>query len=250
MEKSKMPEEEKKEPRRISRRSFLSGASAAVVGGAVSGVAGSSLLAATTAAAAGANPAPAEAPSEKVVERVVQAAPSYPASQGYLVVDSKKCAGCQTCMLACSMVHEGVANPSLSRIQITQNPFLAFPYDLQVAQCRQCTTPLCVQNCPSGACHIDTANGNVRVIDQTQCIGCQTCLSACPQVPHRTVWNPDTRKAAKCDLCANAPFMNQQGGPDGTQACVAACTMNALKVVKEVPSQLGTSGYDVKLRTS
>jgi len=29
-----------------------------------------------------------------------------PLSEGYLIVDSKKCAGCIACMLACSLVHE------------------------------------------------------------------------------------------------------------------------------------------------
>ena len=37
----------------------------------------------------------------------VAAGTSYAESKGYLVYDSKKCAGCVTCMLACSLVHEG-----------------------------------------------------------------------------------------------------------------------------------------------
>jgi protein NrfC len=46
----------------------------------------------------------------------------YPASQGYLEVDQKKCQGCATCMLACSLVHHGREKPSLARIQIAQDP--------------------------------------------------------------------------------------------------------------------------------
>jgi protein NrfC len=44
-----------------------------------------------------------------------------PVSGGYLLVDLKKCQGCMSCMLACSLVNEGVENPSLSRIQVIQN---------------------------------------------------------------------------------------------------------------------------------
>ena len=52
---------------------------------------------------------------------------AIPASEGYLLVDTKKCAGCASCMLACSMVHSGESNLSLSRIQVTNNVFEPFP---------------------------------------------------------------------------------------------------------------------------
>lgn len=249
-----MTEEEKKEPRLVSRRSFLRGASAAVVGGVVA----APLFPASAAAESTTIPAGApegattldapQAPSEK--STAVPARVTYPASTGYLVVDNKKCAGCLSCMVACSTAHEGQPNPSLSRIQITQDRFLPFPNDLQQNQCRQCSTPVCVQNCPTGACHVDTANGNVRVIDQTQCIGCQTCLSACPQTPHRTIWNPVTKKASKCDLCLNTPYWDEQGGPTGKQACVDICPMQAIKLVAQTPSQMDTVGYNVNLRNA
>ena len=47
----------------------------------------------------------------------------FPPSMGYILVDSKKCQGCMTCMIACSVVHEGCVNLSLARLQIVQNPF-------------------------------------------------------------------------------------------------------------------------------
>jgi protein NrfC len=173
---------------------------------------------------------------------------SYPAAAAYLVVDSKKCDGCGSCMVACSLVHEGVGNYSLSRIQVSQDAFGRYPEDLQLSQCRQCATPLCVQNCPSGACHVEAKNGNVRMIDEAKCIGCQTCLSACPFIPHRPVWNAEKRKSSKCDLCLKATFWSEAGGPNGKQACVEVCPMRAIKLVKEAPVQKGNTGYDVNLR--
>ncbi|MCL2877634.1 MAG: twin-arginine translocation signal domain-containing protein, partial [Acidobacteria bacterium] len=44
-----------------------------------------------------------------------------PRSQGYIVFDSRKCIGCTTCMLACSLTHYGEQNLSLARIQIIQD---------------------------------------------------------------------------------------------------------------------------------
>ena len=64
-----------------------------------------------------------------------------PVSGGYLLVDVKKCQGCVSCMLACSLVNEGVENLSLSRIQVIQNSFDKWPHDLSIEQCRQCVDP-------------------------------------------------------------------------------------------------------------
>jgi len=173
---------------------------------------------------------------------------AYPSSKGYLVYDSRKCAGCVTCMLTCSLVHEGKENLSLARIQIAQNSFGKFPDDLKMSVCRQCISPVCVQQCPAGAAFVDSANGNVRRIDQEKCIGCKTCLSACPQQPNRTVWNPVLGKSSKCDLCIDSLYWNEKGGPGGRQACVESCPMQALKFISETPDQTETDGYNVNLR--
>jgi protein NrfC len=176
------------------------------------------------------------------------AAEPYPESKGYLVYDSKKCIGCTTCMLSCSLVHYGEQNLSLSRIQIIQDSFGKFPDDVQIAPCRQCVTPPCVINCPEGAAYIDIENGNVRRIDEEKCVGCQTCLEMCPQQPHRTVWNHIKGVATKCDLCIDTPYWNEKGGVNGKQACVESCPMKAIKFVSATPDQKETEGYNVNLR--
>ena len=128
---SKKPEQEVDAVKKqLSRRHFLATGSAVI--------AVDALLSST---AAPASPVPAT--------------DSYPRSKGYLVYDSKKCAGCTTCMLSCSLTHYGVQNLSLSRIQIMQDSFGKFPNDVKMAPCRQCVTPLCVMNCPVGAAYVD-----------------------------------------------------------------------------------------------
>jgi len=55
---------------------------------------------------------------------------AIPASEGYLLVETKKCQGCTSCMLACSLVHKGVGNLSRARIQIIQNSLEFYPDDI------------------------------------------------------------------------------------------------------------------------
>lgn len=178
-----------------------------------------------------------------------------PASDGYLLVDSKKCQGCVSCMLACSLVHEGVESLSLSRIQVLQNAFANWPGTSTTVQCRQCVDPPCVKVCPTGALQANAAFGNVRMVDSYKCIGCGKCVHACPYTPSRVVLAPDAaygnqEKSRKCDLCADTPFHWDKagGGPDGKKACVEVCPVGAIKFTKEVPVQEGNSGYDVNLR--
>ena len=227
MAEGKKGETRKSDRRKYSRRDFVVGGGTVLAGGALTAYAPTTAIATTT----------AEATPKS----------TYAKSTGYLVYDSRRCAGCQSCMLACSLVHDGAASTSLSRIQVSRAILTRYPYDIQISICRQCPEPLCVENCPTGACHIDAAHGNVRMIDAAKCVGCGNCISACPQSPHRTVWMPTANKATKCDLCSNAPYFSKTGGPAGSQACVVTCPMKALKLVAELPSQTDIGGYDVNL---
>jgi protein NrfC len=187
--------------------------------------------------------------------QVLVPAGEIPPADGYLLVDVSKCQGCLSCMLACSLIHEGVESPSLSRIRIMQNPFASFPDDVTMAQCRQCVDPACVQVCPVDALEPDPRYGNVRIVDKEKCIGCGRCFEACPFTPSRAFLAADEAfegqlKSRKCDLCANAPYHwdDAGGGPDGKQACVAICPVGAIAFTREIPLQDGDGGYEVNLR--
>jgi protein NrfC len=173
---------------------------------------------------------------------------AIPAAGGYLLVDTRKCQGCMTCMLACSLVHEGRENLSLSRIQVIQNPFGKFPDDVTLEQCRQCVEPACLEACPTGALHVDTENGNVRRVNADKCIGCMSCVNACAYPPSRAIWNHEEGHAQKCDLCVATPHWDETGGPDGKRACVQVCPVGAISYVSEIPAQEGDEGYTVNLR--
>jgi protein NrfC len=153
-------------------------------------------------------------------------------------------------MMACSLVHEGAVNLSLSRIQVLQNSFDKWPDDIQNEQCRQCVNPLCVKACPVGALRVNPRLGNVRMVDEQKCIGCKACIEACPYTPGRAIWNFEEQHSQICDLCADTPYHwdDAGGGPDGKQACVEFCPVKAIQFTKEVPVQKGDSGYKVNLR--
>jgi protein NrfC len=147
-------------------------------------------------------------------------------------------------MVACSLAHYGTESLSLSRIQIMGQSFgVSPPYHVSQNVCQQCVTPVCTQACTTGANHIDTTHGNVRVIDEAKCIGCQKCLKACPETPHRIIWNEEKKVCTKCDLCINAKY------GDGKPACVAVCPADAIAFKTEVPDQTDNIGYKVDLYT-
>lgn len=171
-----------------------------------------------------------------------------PNSAGYLVVDMGKCMGCGSCMTSCSLTHHGTVSLSLSRIQIQQNSFANWPMDITMSICRQCEDAPCVKACPVDANHVDMANGKVRRVDPDRCIGCMQCIAACPWIPKRLQWDPVHRKAQKCDLCADTPYLKEKGGPGGTQACVKVCPVGAIAFIKKMPEQKSLHSYETNLR--
>ena len=96
--------------------------------------------------------------------------------------------------------------------------------------------------------YIDEKNGNVRAVNEEECIGCMTCVEVCPHTPSRTVWDRANEKAMKCDLCSGAKYWSGKGGVDGKQACVESCPVGAIAFSDKVPVQEGDTGYKINLR--
>jgi protein NrfC len=239
----------------ITRRDFIKVTGAVVI---VVGVGGCSLVGTEESPTPTNTPGPTHTPvptGTPETGQILVTPELIPPADGYLLVDIAKCQGCLSCMLACSLIHEGVESLSLSRIQIMQDSFASFPDDLTIEQCRQCVDPACVPVCPVDALEPDPKYGNVRIVDKELCIGCGLCFEACPFTPSRAFLAADPAydneaKSQKCDLCANAPYHWDEagGGPEGKQACVAICPVGAIAFTREIPVQEGVSGYKVNLR--
>jgi len=117
----------------------------------------------------------------------------------------ERCTGCQICELVCSFEKNRSFNPKRSRITILKDEELGVSIPVT---CRHCTTPLCMEACPTGALHINDGIG-VVVFDEGRCIGCYSCVLACPF--GAVSIDPLTSDIIKCDLC------------DGNPPCVEYC---------------------------
>ena len=71
-------------------------------------------------------------------------------------------------------------------------------------QCRHCETPLCVKSCITGAL---SQKDGVISCDESRCVGCYTCVLACPY--GCIVTSEDSKVIQKCDLC----MKNNNGEP-------------------------------------
>ena len=128
-----------------------------------------------------------------------------------LVIDYEKCTGCRLCELVCSVYHTGASNPSRSRIRVIkwEDSGLYLPLT-----CQNCEKPFCTEVCPTKACHRDPKSHTV-LIDKDKCIGCKTCIIACPfGAPS---FDSVERITVKCDYC------------DGEPRCARFCETGAIK---------------------
>jgi len=131
--------------------------------------------------------------------------------QKLIRIEPSKCIGCKSCELSCSFRNTGEFAPSRSRI--TNEVFLEEAKFITVT-CMQCDEPWCLKACPKGAITKDTASG-VVAIDEFKCVGCRTCVSACPF--GMVKYQAEKKKADKCNLCSG-----------DVPECVAFCPTHCL----------------------
>ena len=179
---------------------------------------------------------------------MTDASTCYQLSQGYLLIVTKKCSGCMSCMMACTLAHEGRVDLTHARIQIKKHVFGTYPDDdIEQYVCKQCADAPCVAACPTEALAVDPETG-VRAIDEQKCIGCKLCMKACKYEPSRIVYDFDRRIALKCDLCTSTPYWDEKGGVRGKQACIDVCSLQAIAFSRDLPET--EEAYEVNLRTS
>lgn len=107
---------------------------------------------------------------------------------------SAQCVGCRQCELVCSLLHEDIFAPWLSRVTVIKEEATA---DSHAIICRQCKNAKCAKACPNLA--IVMGPDGVLVVDSSRCNGCMECVKACPFDAMR--FNHSKRLAMKCDLC-------------------------------------------------
>jgi anaerobic carbon-monoxide dehydrogenase iron sulfur subunit len=130
------------------------------------------------------------------------------------------CIGCHLCEVYCLTEHS--RSRSIVKAHLREQPRAQARVHVEeerpgsvAIQCHQCSEPLCVAACLTGAMQKDPETGIVTS-DSDRCMGCWTCIMVCP-------YGALTRDAThnvivKCDLCSHLV----------TPACVANCPNEAL----------------------
>lgn len=133
-----------------------------------------------------------------------------------VAVDPSRCRGCDMCVLACSLYHDGQCGPDLARLRV-RKALDRYAFDIQM--CWHCAVPHCANACPVPDAMERDENGIVRIIE-SNCIACGSCEQACPYegIYHQV----ENDIYVKCDLCS--------GRGDGP-LCVEVCPTGALSLI-------------------
>lgn len=156
--------------------------------------------------------------------------------------NAKRCTGCKTCMLACKDVKNLDSSVSFRQIYEvggggwTRGADGSWVHDCFAfyvsSACNHCSTPACMEVCPTGAMHKDDL-GLVSV-DERRCIGCGYCALSCPY--HAPKVDRSVGHSAKCDGCA------ERVRAGSAPVCVEACPVRALDFgpIEDMRARYGT----------
>jgi Fe-S-cluster-containing dehydrogenase component/Ni/Fe-hydrogenase subunit HybB-like protein len=156
-----------------------------------------------------------------------------PAHQGCQVrygflIDHNRCIGCHACTVACKDEHSvpvGVFRTWVKYIEKGEFPNTSRHFG--VMRCNHCDAAPCIEICPTSA--LFRRDDGIVDFDNTRCIGCKSCMQACPY--DALYIDPDTHTAAKCNFCAHRIEFQLE------PACVVVCPTQAI-----IPGDLDDPG--------
>ncbi|KML64666.1 formate-dependent uric acid utilization protein AegA [Pectobacterium peruviense] len=141
----------------------------------------------------------------------------------FVIASTQDCMGCHACEIACVISHNDEQYPDSGTVFQPRIKAFNTPTLRAAVTCRHCEDAPCANVCPTQA--LIRKDNSIQLV-QEKCIGCKSCVLACPFGAMSMVTNPmdNSAIAHKCDLCADRP---------GGQACVEACPTQALQLVSE-----------------
>lgn len=169
-----------------------------------------------------------------------------------MVFDMDACVGCQTCTIACKQTNQttpGILWRNVLDLEVGEYPQVDRSFLL--TGCQHCEQPSCVPVCPTGATY--KRDDGLMVIDYDVCIGCSSCVVACPYQARKIDKNPPSYYPGKRMATEQRPVQLQRVGvaqkcsfckeriddglarglvpgqdPDATPACANACISQAI----------------------
>ncbi|GEA16170.1 MULTISPECIES: 4Fe-4S dicluster domain-containing protein [Neomoorella] len=149
------------------------------------------------------------------------------AKQLGFLVDTEKCIGCFSCEMACKNEYQTEVKPRWRRVYQQREASLPYPErNFMSLACNHCADPACLKVCPVGA--YSKREDGIVLQDHARCIGCRLCTMACPYGAPQ--YNEKDRRVEKCQLCYQKVDRNEE------PACVAACPVGALQLIKDLNS--------------
>ena len=139
---------------------------------------------------------------------------------GFLL-DSDNCIGCHACTVACKSEHDvplGVNRTWVKYIETGSFPDVARKFS--VMRCNQCEDAPCMKICPTSALY--RADNGVVDFQDDDCIGCKSCMNACPY--DALYINPETNTAHKCNMCNHRIEVGLE------PSCQIVCPTEAIKI--------------------
>lgn len=138
-----------------------------------------------------------------------------------MVIDTRRCIGCQGCSVACkteNRIPSGVFRTHVKYLETGKYPDVKRHF--LNAICMHCEKPPCVPVCPVGATF--KRDDGLVLIDYETCISCGYCLNACPYkaryIAPENIGDLRAGKADKCTFCA--PRLDAGLEPACVQTCI------------------------------
>jgi phenylacetyl-CoA:acceptor oxidoreductase 27-kDa subunit len=172
-----------------------------------------------------------------------------------MVIDLHACIGCYSCMIGCKQEHFLPPEIYFARVLIGESgKYPSVRKLIYPVLCNHCDEPPCIDVCPTGA----TSKGEDGIVsvDPKICIGCRSCLIACPyqqrsylpkvereyfpaqgltpyELMGRVLYPLEKGTVVKCNFCREILEEGLKKGMvpgvdrEATPACVRACPVHA-----------------------